>query len=101
MLKVDSGPGRMSLNLLARLRRLGFILYPCILNTATHMTQETDGLYGLFEKNFLQNLDFLCNARLKEKVSLSLQPKLVGLPLFGGDDMETGCNIIVSAFEQA
>ncbi len=36
MLKVDSGPGRMNLNLLARLRCLGFILYPCVPNT-THM----------------------------------------------------------------
>jgi hypothetical protein len=38
---------------------------------------------------------------LNEKISLSLQPKLVGLPLFGGVDTETGCNIEVSAFEQA
>ena len=34
-------------------------------------------------------------------VSLSLQPKLVGLPLFGGIDTETLCNIEVSVFEQA
>ncbi len=41
MLKVDSGPGRMNLNLLARLRCLGSILYPCVPNTM-HVTQETD-----------------------------------------------------------
>jgi hypothetical protein len=35
-LKVDSGPGMMNLNLLARLRCLGFILYPCVPNT-THV----------------------------------------------------------------
>ncbi len=28
LLKVDSGPGRMNLNLLAKLRLLGFVLYP-------------------------------------------------------------------------
>ena len=41
MLEVDSGPGRMNLNLLARLRHLGFIFYPCVPNTM-HVTQETD-----------------------------------------------------------
>jgi hypothetical protein len=40
LLKVDSGPGRMNLNLLTKLRLLGFVLYPCVPNT-THVTQET------------------------------------------------------------
>ena len=34
-----------------------------------------------------------------KNVSLSLQPKFVGLPLFGGVDNETDCNIEVSAFK--
>ena len=34
-------------------------------------------------------------------MSLSLQPKFVGLPLFGGIDTETSCNIEVSVFEKA
>ena len=60
MLKVDSGPGRMNLNLvLARLRHLGFILYPCVPN-ATHVTQETDQLYGPSKTQFLENLDLIC-----------------------------------------
>ena len=41
LLKVDSGSGRMNLNLLVKLRLLGFVLYPCTPNT-THVTQETD-----------------------------------------------------------
>jgi len=100
MLKVDSGPGRMNLNLLARLTHLEFILYPCVPNT-THVTQETDQLYGPFKTQFLENLDLICNVRLQKNVSLSLQPKFMGLPLFGGIDTKTSCNIEVSAFEQA
>jgi hypothetical protein len=100
MLKVDSGPGRMNLNLLARLRRLGFILYPCVPNT-THVTQETDQLYGPFKTTFIESLDCICEARMRKKVSLSLQPKLVGLPLFGGFDADSECHVDVSAFEQA
>ena len=99
MLKVDSGPGRMNLNLLARLRRLGFIMYPCVPNS-THVTQETDQLYGPFKTQFLKNLDLMVNARLEANVTLSLQPKLVGLPAFGGIDHESGYNVEVSAFEQ-
>ena len=71
MLKVDSGPGRMSLNLLARLRHMGFILYPCVPNT-THVMQETDQLYCPFKTQFLENLDLICEARLQKNVSLSL-----------------------------
>ncbi len=44
LLKVDSGPGRMNLNLLSKLRLLGFMLYPGVPNT-THVTQETDQNY--------------------------------------------------------
>ena len=58
MLKVDSGPGGMNLNLLPKLRRLGFILYPFFPNT-THVTQETDQLYRAFKTQFLKNLDLM------------------------------------------
>jgi hypothetical protein len=61
MLKVDSGLGRMNLDLLAKLRRLGFILYPCVPNM-THVTQETDQLYGAFKTQFLKNLDLMVDA---------------------------------------
>ena len=79
---------------------MGFILYPCVPNT-THMMQETDRLYGPFKTQFVENLDLICKARLQKNVALSLQPKFVGLPLFGGIDTETSCNIEVSAFEQS
>jgi hypothetical protein len=82
LLKVDSGPGRMNLNLLAKLRLLGFVLYPCVPNT-THVTQETDQNYGPFKTQFLSNLDLIVDKRLTAKKSLSLQQKFVGLPLFG------------------
>ena len=41
LLKVNSGPGRMNLELLASLKLLGIILYPCIPNMM-HVMQETD-----------------------------------------------------------
>ena len=82
LLKVDSGPGRINLNLLAKLRLFGFVLYPCVPNT-THVTQETDQNYGPFKTQFLSNLDLIVDKRLTAKKSLSLQQKFVGLPLFG------------------
>ena len=41
IIKVDSGPGRLNKTLLARLRNVGFILYPGMPNT-TAVIQETD-----------------------------------------------------------
>jgi len=99
LLKVDSGPGRMNIRLLTKLRRLGFILYPCVPNT-THVTQETDRCYGPFKTQFAINLDNLVDARLKKDKSVSLQPKLVGLPVFGGYDAQSEFNIEVSAFQR-
>ena len=40
IIKVDNGPGRLSLKLLSNLRLLGFILYPCVPNT-THCSTHT------------------------------------------------------------
>jgi len=51
MVKADSGPGRTSLSLLAKMRHLGFILYPGVPNT-TAVTQETDRNYGPFKTQF-------------------------------------------------
>ncbi len=99
LLKVDSGPGRMNIRLLSTLRRLGFILYQCVPNT-THVTQETDQCYGPFKMQFTINLDNLVDASLKKDKIMSLQPKLVGLPVFGGCDNESEFNIEVSAFQR-
>ena len=65
------------------------------------MTQETDQLYGPFKTRFIDNLDCLCGARMRKNVSLSLQPKLMGLPRFGGFNVESQCHIEDSAFEVA
>jgi hypothetical protein len=56
----------------------------------THVMQETDKNYGPFKTQFSKNLEDIVDARLKAKKGLSLQPKFVGLPLFGGVDRETG-----------
>ena len=100
LLNVDSGPGWMNLNLLAKLRLLGFVLYPCVPNT-THVTQEMDQNYGPFKTQFLSNLDLIVDARLTLKKSLSLQQKFVGLPLFGGADRDTQYHVEVGAFQKA
>ena len=46
--KPDSGPGRLGVKLLARIRLLGFVLYPGVLNT-TAVYQETNRNYGPFK----------------------------------------------------
>ena len=50
-MKVDSGPRRMELGLLAEARTLGFIIYPGVPNTMA-VTQETDQSYGLFKTKY-------------------------------------------------
>ena len=98
VLKCDSGPGRLNLDLLADLRTSGFILFPGVPNT-TAVTQETDQNYGPFKTQYCKNLDVVVDERIKQKRSTSLPPWQVGLIIFGGVDPET--NIIVeSACEQ-
>jgi len=79
LLKVDSGPGQKKLNLLTKLRLLGFVLYPYVPNT-THVMQETDQNYRPFKTQFLSNLDLIVDKRLTAKKNMSLQQKFVGLP---------------------
>ena len=45
---VDSGPGRLDLDMLATLRARGFYLMTGVPNT-THVTQATDRNYGPFK----------------------------------------------------
>jgi len=90
----------MNLNLLVKLRLLGFVLYPGVPNT-THVTQETDQNYGPFMTQFLSNLDLKVDARLMLKKSLSLQQKFVGLPLIGRVDRDTQYHVEVGAFQKA
>ena len=84
-IKIDSGLGRKNLNMLACYHNLGFIFYPGVPNT-THVTQETDQVYGLFKSIFCENLDKLTKFKTKYKMSVSLQQWIVVLVVFGGLD---------------
>ena len=97
MVKVDSGPGRLNVNLLAELWLLGFYLYPGVPNTKA-VTQETDRNYGPFKGRFRANLGEIVDARIAAKKSVLLQPWLVGMIVFGGTDEETGFEITKCAF---
>lgn len=97
ILKCDSGPGRMNLDLLADLRTSGFILFPGVPNT-TAVTQETDQNYGPFKTQYCKNLDVVVDERIKQNLSTALAPWQVGLIVFGGVDPETNV-VVASAFE--
>ena len=62
IIKVDIGPGRKKLDMLAYIRAFGVYCYPGVTNT-TQVTQETDQNYGTFKSNFRQNLETLSQAR--------------------------------------
>mmetsp|Transcript_24214 Transcript_24214/g.44508 ORF Transcript_24214/g.44508 Transcript_24214/m.44508 type:complete len:349 (+) Transcript_24214:479-1525(+) len=98
MLKVDSGPGRLNMELLARCRLLGFVLYPGVPNT-TAVTQETDKNYGPFKTAFRTILDLIVQNRINANKSTSLQPWIVGLVVFGGTDPVTNLDVEKNAFE--
>ncbi len=76
IIKVDSGLGRMNLNLITRLRFLGFILYPCISNTIHVMQDKMDQNYGPFKTQFPIKLEEIIDARINEKKSLSFSAKV-------------------------
>lgn len=62
IIKLDSGPGRMNVDMLAELRLKGVYVIPGVPNT-THVTQETDQNYGLFKSTYCTNLRLLAQAR--------------------------------------
>ncbi len=99
IIKVDSGPGRLNVELLASLRILGFYLYPGVPNT-TAVTQETDQNYGPFKSAFQENLEFLTSARLNRNMSPSIQPFLIGLLVFGGIDPISQKTLPKNAFQE-
>ncbi len=99
LLKVDSGLSWMNIRLLSKLQTFGFMLYPGVPNM-THVIQETDQCSGSFKTQFTIKVDNLLDARLKKEKSVSLQPKLVRLPVFGGLDSKSEFNIEVAAFQQ-
>ena len=80
---VDSGPGRLNIEMLAKMKLLGFYLLPGVPNT-THITQATDQNYGRFKSVYRQNL-----AKLTEHQQLTkktIQPMDIPLLVFGGLD---------------
>ncbi len=87
IVKVDSEPGWLNMELVAEMRLMGFYLYPGVPNTNV-MLQETDCNYGPFKTAFHQNLGKIVDARIEMDLSTSLQPWLVGMIVFGGTDPE-------------
>ena len=100
ILKCDSGPGRMNIDLLAELRASGFILFPGVPNT-TAVSQETDQNYGPFKNQYAKNLDALVEARVNQGKTTSLPPWMVCLIVYGGTDPETNFVVETSAFQSA
>ena len=56
LVKIDSGPVQLNMNMIVRLRNLGYILYPGMPNT-TSATQETYKGYGVFKSHFARTLN--------------------------------------------
>ena len=88
------------MRVIARLRNLGFILYLGVSNTTT-VTQETDQSYGIFKLHFHMNLELIMQYRLGANESVSINPSLVALLVFGGKDPETKHTDYHNAFEIA
>jgi hypothetical protein len=90
ILKVDSGPGRTNLEMLARLRLLGLYLVPGVPNT-TSQTQETDQNYGPFKGCFRNNIRLLSQARFDGGLSINVSD--LPLLVFGGKCSKTGVEL--------
>ncbi len=68
-------------------------MYPSVPNT-TAVSQETDRNYGPFKMQFRKNLAAVTDQRLEQNKSVSLQPWIVGLIVFGGTDPITGFELM-------
>ena len=97
IMKVDSGPGRMNLEMLADLRCMGLYLVPGVPNS-TSKTQETDQNYGPFKTHYRQNLRALSQARFQR--GMTIQVTDLPLLVFGGNCPRTGERLI-DAFSDA
>jgi hypothetical protein len=97
MIKVDRGPGQLNVDLLTELKLMGWYMHPSVPNTSA-VTQETNRNYGSFSSLFQSNLGDIIGATIVTKKSVSLQPWLVGLVVFGGMDEKTGYKITQCAF---
>jgi hypothetical protein len=97
LLKVDSGPGRTNLEMLATLRLQGCYLVPGVPNT-TAVTQETDQNYGPFKLAYRKNIGRLSQARFEKDMAVHI----TDLPLlvFGGHCTKSGA-VLTNAFQDA
>jgi hypothetical protein len=89
ILKCDSGPGRLQLELLAKLRFIGMYLYPCVPNM-TAVTQEMDCMYGKFKSQYRRNFELLVDKQVNQDMSVSVPQYKHGLLVFGSIDEDTG-----------
>ena len=87
ILKVDSGPGRMNVPMLASLRLQGLCLVSGVPNATTTM-QETDQNYGPFKLHCRSNSEELARARFGVKEGLWIDD--LPLLVFGGKGSLTG-----------
>jgi hypothetical protein len=90
LMKVDSGPGRLNVEMLADLRIQGLYLVPGVPNT-TAKTQETDQNYGVYKTSFRDNLRVLSQCRFEN--GLNLQVCDLALLVFGGSCPSTGLRL--------
>jgi hypothetical protein len=97
LLKLDSGPGRLNVEMLADLRLQGLYIVPGVPNT-TAKTQETDQNYGLYKSVVRDNLRRLSQCRFD--VRLTLQITDLPLIVFGGECPKTGLELR-DAFSEA
>lgn len=81
LMKVDSGPGRMNVEMLANLQVRGLYLVPGVPNS-TAKTQETDQNYGMYKSVVRDNLRVLSQARFDRKESLHVSD--LPILIFGG-----------------
>jgi hypothetical protein len=97
LLKLDSGPGRLNVEMLADLRLQGLYIVPGVPNT-TAKTQETDQNYGLYKSVVRENLRNLSQCRFDLRLTL----RITDLPLlvFGGECPCTGLKLR-DAFSEA
>ena len=84
IMKVDSGPGRMNLEMLASLRLQGLYLVPGVPN-ATGKTQETNHNYGPFKGTFRANIRTLSQTRFDNRLPIRVTdiPLLVAIESHG------------------
>jgi hypothetical protein len=97
LLKVDSGPGRNNIEMLADLRLQGCYLVPGVPNT-TAVTQETDQNYGPFKDKFRANIRKLTHGRFDKKMGLVVTD--IPFLVFGGTCGKCGV-FLENAFQEA